>query len=118
MRNSHSPADSNLSHKWSMQTFMAALKGLEEKLEEGLVFLGKAPAPLLLALAHLSSSTPGKIVSGLRGEVLRWLLPAVCSLIGSPLEEAPALLGILGIFKEFLNEPAGDLTSGGLQGPE
>lgn len=88
---------------------MAALKGLEEKLEEGVAFLGKAPVPLLLALAHLSRSTSAKIVSNMRGDVLKWLLPAVCALIGSPLEDSLALLGILRILQEALNEPAGKL---------
>ena len=92
---------------------MAAFKGLEDKLEEGMAFLGKAPAPLLLALAHLSSATPGKIVTGMRGQVLQWLLPAVCGLIDSPLEDASALLGILQILQETLAESAGKLKTGG-----
>ena len=93
---------------------MTALKGLEEKLEEGVAFLGKPPAPLLLALAHLSSSTSGNIISGVRGAVLKWLLPAICGLIGSPLEDATALLGILRILQEALADSAGKIP--GLRG--
>ena len=84
------------------------MKGLVEKLEEGLAFLGKAPAPLLLALAHLSSAVPEKIVNSVRAEILRWLLPAVCGLIDSPLQDAQALLGILRILQEAFSDSAGN----------
>lgn len=90
-----------------VQTFLLAWKGLAEKLEEGLAFLGKPPAPLLLALAHLASSTPANIINTVQAEFLRWLLPAISVLISSPLADGEALQGTLGVLCEALNDPKG-----------
>ena len=90
-----------------LQTFLKAWKGLEEKLEEGLAFLGKPPAPLLLALVHLASATPFNIVSSVKADLLQWLLPALPTLIESALADAEGLQGALTILMTALQEPGG-----------
>lgn len=96
-----------------MQTFLAAWKGLEEKLEEGLAFLGKPPVPLLLGLTHLASAVPTNILSSVSKNILRWLLPAVTSLMKPPLEDDQAVQHILRILQTALQDSSGRQNRGG-----
>ena len=95
---------------------MLALKQLEEKLEEGVGFLGKPPPPLLLGLCHLVGACPPAVLAGVQARLLPWLVAAVGGLSQGALGDGEGTLAALRVLRSALGEPEGDISRGSLHG--
>lgn len=90
-----------------LQVFTGAVNGLQDKLQEGVDFLGSPPAPLLLGLARLVEGAPRDVLKGALPKLLPWLLSALQALSKGLLEDASALAAILSSIADTLAEEAG-----------
>lgn len=74
-------------------------------------FLGQPPPPLLLGLCHLAGACPPKVLAGIRGRLMPWLVAAVAGLAHGPLGDGPAVLSALGVLQSSLSEAEGETST-------
>lgn len=68
---------------------------LNQKLLEGVGYMGFPPTPLLLAVSHLSGACAPEVLRAALEIVLLWLLPALQALTTGPLADGQALRAAL-----------------------